>query len=59
MNVDNKYDYITIPFYDNWQSLCYSESNSIQDAYIIWLYDKWNHGLISLDEFRGAIQINV
>lgn len=59
MNVDNKYDYITIPFRENWESMGYSLYKSKQDTYIIWLYDKWNCGMISLDEFRGAIQIDV
>jgi hypothetical protein len=46
-------------FNHQWQDHLHTVYKSKQNAYIIYLYDQWNLGMISLPEFRQLIQLNM
>ncbi len=57
---DNDFNYILLAFHSYWEDQgIYADDSKKQQAYTKWLCDHWKAGMISLDEFRGAIQINL
>lgn len=42
-----------------WQDHLHTVYKSKQNAFIMYLYDQWNLGMISLPEFREYIQLNM
>jgi len=56
MSVNNA---IMSQFNFQWQEHLHTIYKSKQNAYITYLYDQWNLGMISLPEFRQLIQLNM
>ena len=46
-------------FNNQWQDHLHTVYRSKQNAYIMYLYDQWNLGMISLNEFRYYIQFDM
>jgi hypothetical protein len=57
---DKDFNYILLAFHSYWEDHGkYTRYDNKQQAYTKWLFYQWKEGTISLDEFRGAIQINI
>ena len=63
MNLDNQkmvgYGIIVAEFETYWENSGTLYWNSKTNGWIAWLYDKWNSGLINLEEYRYLINVDM
>jgi hypothetical protein len=53
--------FIVFAFEQYWDSMysVFGDESKKQNTYIDWLYRSWKEGLLSLDEYRRGIQVNL
>ena len=57
--LDSKFFTIGISFETYWQTNGKYHWHNKTNAWVDWIHDKWNSGLISIEEYRELLSVNV